>query len=181
MPDRSADRPGVDDQDHGDRDGTLAADLHLEVVRLDPSVPLPAYAHDGDAGMDLTAAAEVTLAPMGRAAVPTGLAVAIPPGWVGLVHPRSGLARRHGITVANAPGTIDAGYRGELMVLLINLGTEAVTLERGDRIAQLLLQPVGRATVVEVARLDDTTRGHGGFGSTGLHGVTGPGGDAAPA
>ncbi len=155
-----------------------SADLSLEVVRLDPTVPLPAYAHDGDAGMDLAAQTEVTLAPMGRAAVPTGLAVAIPPGWVGLVHPRSGLARRQGITVANAPGTIDAGYRGEVMVLLINLGTEAVTLERGDRIAQLLLQPVGRATVIEVDRLDDTARGHGGFGSTG---IAGAGGDAAPA
>lgn len=183
MADRSADHPdiGSDVDGPGRGDRGRAADLHLEVVRLDPAVALPAYAHDGDAGMDLAAATEVTLAPMGRAAVPTGLAVAIPTGWVGLVHPRSGLARRHGITVANAPGTVDAGYRGELMVLLINLGTEAVTLERGDRIAQLLLQPVGRATVVEVDRLDDTTRGDGGFGSTGLRGVTGSAGDAAPA
>ena len=165
----------------GTQGATSSSQLELRVVRLDPTVPLPAYAHDGDAGMDLTAAAEVTLAPMGRSAVPTGLAVAIPAGWVGLVHPRSGLARRHGITVANAPGTIDAGYRGELMVLLINLGTDAVTLERGDRIAQLLLQPVGRATVVEATHLDDTTRGDGGFGSTGLHGGPGPDGDAAPA
>jgi dUTP pyrophosphatase len=145
-------------------------DVRLEVVRLDPAVLLPAYAHDGDAGMDLAAAADVTLAPMGRAAVPTGLAVAIPHGWVGLVHPRSGLARRHGVTVANAPGTIDAGYRGEIQVLLINLGTDAVSLQRGDRIAQLLLQPVGRADIVEVHRLDDTTRGTRGFGSTGVAG-----------
>ena len=177
MPDRSEGDPRGDE----DRAVTTSAQLELRVVRLDPTVPLPAYAHDGDAGMDLTAATEVSLAPMGRAAVSTGLAVAIPPGWVGLVHPRSGLARRHGVTVANAPGTIDAGYRGELMVLLINLGTEAVTLERGDRIAQLLLQPVGRATVVEATHLDDTTRGDGGFGSTGLHAVAGPDGDAAPA
>lgn len=143
-------------------------DLTLRVVRLDPTVPLPAYAHEGDAGLDLATTGEVTLAPMGRVAVPTGLAVAIPPGWVGLVHPRSGLARRHGVTVTNAPGTIDAGYRGEVVVLLINLGTEAVTLEAGDRIAQLLLQPVGRAEIVEVEALDETARGDGGFGSTGL-------------
>lgn len=146
----------------------------LEVVRLDSGVPLPSYAHDGDAGLDLAAASAITLAPMGRAAVPTGLAVAIPSGWVGLVHPRSGLARRHGVTVANAPGTIDAGYRGEVLVLLINLGTEPVTLERGDRIAQLLLQSVGRAQIVEVDQLDETTRGTGGFGSTG---TAAPGGD----
>jgi dUTP pyrophosphatase len=177
MPDHS----DLDQQRRDDRDASIAPTLELRVVRLDPSVPLPAYAHEGDAGMDLAAAAEVTLAPMGRAAVPTGLAVAIPAGWVGLVHPRSGLARRHGVTVANAPGTIDSGYRGELQVLLINLGADAVTLDRGDRIAQLLLQPVGRATVVEASHLDDTTRGDGGFGSTGLHGVTEAGGDAAPA
>jgi dUTP pyrophosphatase len=110
-------------------------------------------------GLDLAAAAEVTLEPGERAAVPTGLALAIPQGWVGLVHPRSGLARRHGVTVTNAPGTIDAGYRGEVQVLLINLGDAPVTLQRGDRIAQLLLQEVGRARVVEVAELDDTSRG----------------------
>ena len=142
--------------------------LDLQVQRLDPEVPLPAYAHDGDAGMDLTAAADVTLAPGERTAVPTGLAMAIPAGWVGLVHPRSGLARRHGITVTNAPGTIDAGYRGEVQVLMINLGDESVTLSRGDRIAQLVLQQVGQARVVEVEQLDDTTRGAGGFGSTGV-------------
>ncbi len=142
-------------------------ELELQVQRLDPQVPLPTYAHEGDAGMDLAAAAEVTVSPGERVAVPTGLAVAIPQGWVGLVHPRSGLARRHGITVTNAPGTIDAGYRGEVQVLLVNLGDESVTLSRGDRIAQLLLQQVGHARVVEVEDLDDTTRGAGGFGSTG--------------
>jgi dUTP pyrophosphatase len=143
-------------------------DVELRVRRLDPGVPLPRYAHPGDAGLDLVAARAVRLEPGARAAVPTGIAVAIPAGWVGLVHPRSGLARRHGVTVTNAPGTIDAGYRGEVQVLLVNLGQEPVDLARGDRIAQLLLQPVGVASVVEVAELDDTVRGAGGFGSTGL-------------
>jgi dUTP pyrophosphatase len=147
----------------------------LQVRRLDPDVPLPTYAHEDDAGLDLAAAAEVTLQPGERAAVPTGLALAIPAGWVGLVHPRSGLARRHGVTVTNAPGTIDAGYRGEVQVLLINLGDAPVTLQRGDRIAQLLLQEVGRARVVEVAELDDTSRGEGGFGSTGIGEPVAPG------
>lgn len=153
----------------GGADGSDAARevVHLEVQRLDASVPLPRYAHEGDAGLDLAAAAACTLAPGERTAVPTGLVVAVPDGWVGLVHPRSGLARRHGLTVANAPGTIDAGYRGELAVLLVNLGQEPVRIERGDRIAQLLLQRVGHARVVEVARLDGTARGDGGFGSTG--------------
>ncbi len=139
----------------------------LEVKRLAVGVPLPAYAHDDDAGLDLAASVVVRLGPGERAAVPTGLAVAIPSGWVGLVHPRSGLALRHGLTVANAPGTIDAGYRGELQVLLINLGDEVVDIAAGDRIAQLLLQQVGRAEVVEVEVLSDTGRGEGGFGSTG--------------
>ena len=155
--------------DEGDVDERGMA-VVLEVVRLDPSVALPAYAHAGDAGLDLASAADVRLGPGQRVAVPTGLAVAVPDGWVGLVHPRSGLARRVGVTVANAPGTIDAGYRGELQVLLINLGSEPVELRRGDRIAQLLLQPVGRARVVEVAELDTTDRGEGGFGSTGIGG-----------
>lgn len=140
----------------------------LLVQRLDAGMPLPSYAHEGDAGLDLAAAEAVELAPGERTAVPTGLAVAIPTGWVGLVHPRSGLARRHGLTVANAPGTIDAGYRGEVQVLLVNLGDAAVTLDRGDRIAQLLLQRVGRAQVVEVEQLGQTRRGDGGFGSTGV-------------
>jgi dUTP pyrophosphatase len=146
----------------------MVEEVELQVRRLDPQVPLPSYAHDGDAGLDLAAAADVELPAGGRAAVPTGLAVAIPRGWVGLVHPRSGLARRQGVTVANAPGTIDAGYRGEVQVLLVNLGGEMVTLRRGDRIAQLLLQRVGSARIVEVDELDGTTRGEGGFGSTGV-------------
>jgi dUTP pyrophosphatase len=143
------------------------APLELRVVRLDPDLPLPSYAHEGDAGLDLTAAADVRLEPGGRAAVPTGLRIAVPDGWVGLVHPRSGLARRHGVTVANAPGTIDAGYRGEVQVLLVNLGDEPVDLHRGDRVAQLLLQRVGRASVVAVEDLDASARGGGGFGSSG--------------
>lgn len=141
--------------------------VRLAVVRTHPDLPLPSYAHDGDAGLDLRAATDVEVAPRERVAVPTGLKVAVPDGWVGLVHPRSGLARRHGLTVANAPGTIDAGYRGDLLVLLVNLGDDPVTVERGDRIAQLLLQRVGRADVVEVDDLDDTVRGAGGFGSSG--------------
>jgi dUTP pyrophosphatase len=152
----------------------------LRVRRLDPDVPMPSYAHEGDAGLDLAAAADLILEPGERAAVPTGLAVAIPDGWVGLVHPRSGLARRHGVTVTNAPGTIDAGYRGEVQVLLINLGHDPVTLRRGDRIAQLLLQEVGRARVIEVVELDDTSRGDGGFGSTGIGEPVAPGARGLP-
>ncbi|MEX0705246.1 MAG: dUTP diphosphatase [Nitriliruptoraceae bacterium] len=136
-------------------------------VRRVRDVDLPSYAHPGDAGLDLAAAESVSIPPGGRVAVPTGIAVAIPEGWVGLVHPRSGLARRHGLTLANAPGTIDAGYRGEIEVLLVNLGDEQVGIEAGQRVAQMLLQRVGRALVVEVDTLDDTPRGARGFGSTG--------------
>jgi dUTP pyrophosphatase len=142
-------------------------DIELPVQRVDPGVPLPAYAHPGDAGLDLHAAEDLVLAPGERRAVATGLRVAIPEGWAGFVHPRSGLAARHGLTVANAPGTIDSGYRGDLAVLLINLGPEPVGIDRGDRIAQLVLQEVGRARVVEVDALDSTVRGEGGLGSTG--------------
>ena len=142
-------------------------EIELAVRRLRPDAVLPAYAHPGDAGLDLSAVEAVRLGPGERAAVPTGLAVAIPDGWVGLVHPRSGLARRHGLTVANAPGTIDAGYRGEVQVLLVNLGSDPVEVAAGERVAQLLLQEVGRARIVEVVDLDDTARGAGGFGSTG--------------
>lgn len=139
----------------------------LAIRRLHPDAVVPAYAHAGDAGLDLVAVESVKMAPGERHAVATGWAVAVPDGWVGLVHPRSGLALRQGLTVANAPGTIDAGYRGELKVILVNLGAEAVTVEAGDRVAQLLLQEVGRAVVDEVDELDDTARGEGGFGSTG--------------
>lgn len=139
----------------------------LPVQRLHPDAVLPSYAHAGDAGLDLSSVEDVVLEPGARAAVPTGLAMAIPDGWVGLVHPRSGLAARHGVTVTNAPGTIDAGYRGEVKVLLVNLGAEAVTLAAGERVAQLVLQRVGHVDVMEVEDLGDTARGSGGFGSTG--------------
>ncbi len=140
----------------------------LPVTRLHPDAVVPAYAHAGDAGLDLVSVEEVTLAPGERHAVATGWAMAIPDGWVGLVHPRSGLALRQGLTVANAPGTIDAGYRGEVKVILVNLGADPVDVHAGDRVAQLVLQEVGRAEVVEVEELDQTTRGAGGFGSTGV-------------
>jgi len=145
-------------------------DLVIQLRRLDPDLPLPAYAHPGDAGADLVAAQDVELAPGARAAVRTGIAVAIPDGYVGLVHPRSGLAARLGVTVLNAPGTVDAGYRGEILVILVNhdpAGT--VKISRGDRIAQLVVQRVERAVFEVVDELDDTARGAGGHGSTGGH------------
>ena len=135
--------------------------------RLDPALPLPGYAHPGDAGLDLFAADTTTLEPGQRALVPCGIAVAVPEGHVGLVHPRSGLAVDHGLTVLNAPGTIDAGYRGELKVLLVNHGPDPVEVQHGQRIAQLVVAPVVTVDVREVDRLDATTRGSGGFGSTG--------------
>jgi dUTP pyrophosphatase len=140
----------------------------LRVQRLDPDLPLPAYAHPGDAGLDLRAREAVTLAPGERAVVPTGIAIALPPGHVGFVHPRSGLAARHGVALVNSPGTIDAGYRGEVAVVVVNLDpVEPVTIDRGDRIAQLVVQQVATVAVAEVPALDGTARGDGGFGSTG--------------
>ncbi len=130
-------------------------------------LPLPAYATDGAAGMDVVAAEDSVLAPGGRAAVATGFAIAIPPGYEVQVRPRSGLALRHGITCLNTPGTIDSDYRGEVKVILANLGHEPFPIARGDRIAQLVPAPVQRAVLDEVATLDDTPRGTGGFGSTG--------------
>lgn len=141
--------------------------VRVDVIRRDPDLALPAYAREGDAGLDLVTAAAVTLAPGGRELVPTGLRVAIPEGYAGLVLPRSGLALRAGVTVLNAPGLIDSGYRGEIGVLLINHGAAPVTLARGERIAQLVIQPVARATLVEVRELEASQRGAGGFGSTG--------------
>ena len=138
------------------------------VRRLHPDVPLPAYAHPGDAGADLVTTVEVTLAPGERALVPTGIAIALPEGYAAFVHPRSGLATRHGVSVVNAPGTVDAGYRGEIKVTLVNLDPrEPVTLRPGDRIAQLVVQRVEHAVVHEVESLPGTARGEGGFGSTG--------------
>lgn len=144
----------------------------LRFVRLphNLNLPLPSYETSGSAGMDLPAAIEETivLQSLERTAIPTGLQIAIPDGFEGQVRPRSGLAFRHGLTVTNAPGTIDSDYRGELKVLLVNLGREPVTIERGMRIGQLVIAPVVQATVSEVATLDETERGTGGFGSTGV-------------
>ncbi len=143
-------------------------DVALRIQLLDAAAVVPAYAHPGDAGLDLTSIEDVTLAPGERHAVRTGIAMAIPDGWVGLVHPRSGLALKKGLTVANAPGTIDAGYRGEVKVILVNLGNDPVDVSAGDRVAQLVLQQVGRAIVVEQDELPASARGDGGFGSTGV-------------
>ncbi len=135
---------------------------------LDRDLPLPTYAHPGDAGADLRSAVDVTLQPGERTLVPTGVALAIPEGFVGLVHPRSGLAARHGITIVNAPGTVDAGYRGEVLVNLVNLDpSEPFTVHRGDRIAQLLLQEVAEADFLEVDSLPDSSRGDTGHGASG--------------
>lgn len=147
----------------------------LAVVRLDRELPMPSRAHDGDAGVDLCTSVDVELAPGRRALVPTGIAVAIPHGMVGLVHPRSGLAARVGLSIVNSPGTIDAGYRGEVKISLINLDPdETIILRRGDRIAQLLVQRVELPELVEVTSFDeaglgDTSRGEGGHGSSGGH------------
>ncbi len=145
-----------------------SAGVDVAVRRLDPGVPLPSYAHPLDAGADLVTTVDVTLAPGERAVVPTGIALALPPGHAGFVHPRSGLAARHGLSVVNAPGTIDAGYRGEVKVCLVNLDPhEPIRLRRGDRVAQLVVQRVEAARFVETDRLPGSARGEGGYGSTG--------------
>ena len=146
-----------------------AADRGLEVLvqMLDPELPYPTYAHPGDAGADLVARTDVTLAPGERATVPTGVAIALPDGYAAFVHPRSGLAAKHGVTVVNAPGTVDAGYRGEIKVNLLNTGGEPHRIEVGDRIAQLVVQRVERVRFVEVERLPGSDRGERGHGSTG--------------
>jgi dUTP pyrophosphatase len=150
------------------------------IQRLDPGLPLPAYAHPGDAGADLLSAEDVELAPGQRALVGTGVAIALPPGYAAFVHPRSGLAARHGITVVNAPGTVDAGYRGEIKVTLLNTDrAKPVRFERGDRIAQLVIKRVERAVFHEVQELPGSARGDGGFGSTGGHAAAAPGDTAA--
>ncbi len=131
-------------------------------------VPIPSYAHPGDAGADLTTRVAITLAPGERRTVPTGVRIALPDGYAAFVHPRSGLASRHGVTVVNAPGTVDAGYRGEISVTLLNTDAhEAVSLSVGDRIAQLVIQRVEKARFIEVDTLPGSHRGEGGFGSTG--------------
>jgi dUTP pyrophosphatase len=142
--------------------------VEVLITRLDPELPLPRYAKGGDAGADIVSRIDITLAPGERALVPTGIAIALPDGYVALVHPRSGLAIKHGVTMVNAPGTVDAGYRGELQIILINHDkSEPVSFKRGDRIAQLVIQKVERAEFVEVRDLPGSGRGTGGFGSTG--------------
>ncbi len=144
--------------------------VEVLVTRIDPDVPLPAYAQPGDAGADLRSAVDVTLAPGERAMVPTGIAIALPEGHAAFIHPRSGLAIKHGLSMVNTPGTIDAGNRGEISVLLINHDSrEPIDIRRGDRIAQLVVQKVEHAAFVEAAELPDSSRGAGGFGSTGGH------------
>lgn len=153
----------------GHLDASLRAVLDLPVLRLDGDLALPAYAKPGDAGLDLMARSEITLAAGGgRALVPTGIAVALPDGYAGFVQPRSGLAARHGVTCLNTPGLIDSGYRGELKVCLINTDpVEDFVVRRGERIAQLVVQPVETVNLVELPDLEASDRGTGGFGSTG--------------
>lgn len=161
--------PEATDDDGMPNGITGAHSLTVPVLRLDEDLPLPTYAREGDAGADLMARCDVTLAPRGgRATVPTGVSVAIPPGYAGFVQPRSGLAMRHGVTCLNTPGLIDSGYRHELKVLLVNTDpTEEYRVQRGDRIAQLVIQRVEQARFVAVADLTLSERGSGGFGSTG--------------
>jgi dUTP pyrophosphatase len=138
------------------------------IKRLDPTVPVPSYAKAGDAGADLSTRIDFTINPGERMLVPTGISIALPNGYVALVHPRSGLAIKHGISMVNTPGTVDAGYRGELQVILINHDlTQPVSFKKGDRIAQLVIQKVERADFVEVSDLPGSDRAAGGFGSTG--------------
>ena len=144
--------------------------MEVLITRLDPDVPLPSYARQDDAGADLVCAEDVDLAPGQRAVVGTGIAIALPAGYAAFVHPRSGLAARHGVTLVNAPGTIDAGYRGEIRVVLLNTDPATpVSFRRGDRIAQLVVQRVERAAFREVTALPGSARGDNGFGSTGGH------------
>ncbi|WP_227422570.1 dUTP diphosphatase [Pengzhenrongella sicca] len=147
---------------------TTEPDLEVLLLMLDDDLPVPVYAHPGDAGADLVARVDVVIPAQGRVTVPTGVAIALPAGYAAFVHPRSGLARKHGLTIVNAPGTVDAGYRGEIQITLLNTDTAAeVSLRRGDRIAQLVIQRVERARFVRAERLPGSHRGTGGFGSTG--------------
>ena len=142
--------------------------MTLKFKRIHPEATLPAYAHDGDAGMDVRSVEELEILPGARALVHTGLVMMLPPGWEAQVRPRSGLALKHGVTVLNTPGTIDAGYRGEVGVILANFGSEPFRVAKGDKVAQIVVAPVVRAGIVEAAEVDDTERGAGGFGSTGV-------------
>ena len=143
--------------------------VQVLITRLDPSIPLPVYAKGGDAGADIVTRIDVTLQPGERALVPTGISIALPDGYVALVHPRSGLAIKHGVTLVNTPGTVDAGYRGEIACILINHDPkDSVSFKKGDRIAQLVIQQVERAEFIEVEELPGSGRGSDGFGSTGV-------------
>jgi len=143
-------------------------DLEVLLLMLDDDLPVPAYAHPGDAGADLVTRIDVVIDPGERVTVPTGVAIAMPAGYAAFVHPRSGLARKHGLTIVNAPGTVDAGYRGEIQITLLNTDpTEPLALRRGDRIAQLVFQRVEHARFIRAERLPGSHRGEGGFGSSG--------------
>ncbi len=144
--------------------------MTIKFRRINPDAVLPAYAHDGDAGMDVRSVADVVVPARGRALVPTGLVMMLPPGYEAQVRPRSGLALKSGITVLNTPGTIDAGYRGEVGVILFNTGDGDFRVAKGDKVAQLVIAPVTRAEVSETFEVDETERGAGGFGSTGVRG-----------
>ena len=151
------------------------------LIRLLDDVPVPAYAHPGDAGADLVTTIDVEIPPQGRVLVPTGVSIALPDGYAAFVHPRSGLATKHGVTIVNAPGTVDAGYRGEIKVMLINHDPrEPIELRRGDRVAQLVFQRVEQAAFSEVEVLPDSVRGAGGYGSTGGFGATSPATEPTP-
>ncbi|KRE65358.1 MULTISPECIES: dUTP diphosphatase [Micrococcaceae] len=153
---------------------TAAPTLQVQLKMLDPELEAPSYAHPGDAGADLRAREDVVLMPGERKLVPTGVAIALPYGFVALIHPRSGLATKHGLTIVNAPGTVDAGYRGEISVTLLNTdSSQPIELRRGDRIAQMVIQRVEHAQFIPVSELSGSVRGTGGFGSTGGFSVPG--------
>lgn len=141
--------------------------MTLKVKRIHPDAVIPAYAHEGDAGMDVRSVADMTIPAGGRALVPTGLVFMLPPGWEAQVRPRSGLALKSGVTVLNTPGTVDSGYRGEVGVILFNTSSAEFHVGKGDRIAQVVVAPTTRAEIVETDSIDETDRGSGGFGSTG--------------
>jgi dUTP pyrophosphatase len=148
----------------------MKPDPVLRIAKKDPRIPLPRYESEGASGLDIRAfpGADLAIPPLGRARIPTGLFLEIPPGFEAQVRPRSGLAARSGLTVLNSPGTIDSDYRGELEIIVINLGSEPFTVQNGDRIAQLVIGPVCRASILETEALSSTKRGSGGFGSTGV-------------
>jgi len=171
VPELSSDaRPDQQYQEQSRHQDGVGAPLRVLIRRLDPGLPLPGYAHPGDAGADLTTAVDAVLAPGERAVLPTGVAIALPEGFAAFVHPRSGLAARCGVSLVNAPGTVDAGYRGEIQVVVVNHDrSEPVAFARGDRIAQLVVQRVERVAWAEVDALPPSPRGAGGHGSTGGH------------